>query len=304
MEWSDLQLVLAICRAGTLSGAARMLGVNHSTVYRRINAIEAGIDVRLFERFPHGYVMTEAGEAVKASAERVEAEILGLSRALIGKDLRLQGKLRVTAPEGVGLKLLLPHLTHFCRQHPEIEMDLIVTNSTLRLSLREADVAVRVTSNPPDTSFGRRICDFRFTMYASAEYLQRYPDTGPEAHLWALWEDSTNWLPAYVQAMGDHVLRNIVFRSNSTLAAIGAARDGVGVTLLPCFLGDRDPGLVRVIEPPEDLTLQLWILTHSDLRHTARVRTLMRFITESLLAQKDSIEGKLRADPGARSGSD
>jgi DNA-binding transcriptional LysR family regulator len=292
MEWNDLQLVLAIGRAGSLSGAARALGVNHSTVFRRINAVEKKLGVRLFERFPHGYETTEAGEEVRRTAEKVEADILGLSRTLVGRDLQLQGRLRVTAPEGVGLGLLMPYLAQFCNEHPDIELDLVVTNSALRLSHREADVAVRVTSKPPDTSIGRNICDFRFTLYASPGYLALYPDTSLENHQWALWEDSTDWLPTFVRNMGEQAVKNIRFRSNNTMAAIAAAERGVGVALLPCFLGDGVPGLVRVIDPPAELTLQLWILTHTDLRHTARVRALMNFLTESLADRRDAIEGR------------
>ena len=161
MEWDDLKVILAIGRAGTLSGAARSLELNHSTVFRRINQIEKKLGVRFFDRLPQGYVMTDAGEAAMSAAETIEDKVNSLARELVGKDLRLQGTIRVTAPEGVSLELLVPHLARFCKKHPDIHIDLVATGSALQLARREADLAVRVTTKPPDTSIGRRVCLFR-----------------------------------------------------------------------------------------------------------------------------------------------
>lgn len=291
MDWNDLNLVLAICRTGTLTGAARALGVNHSTVFRRINSIEKKLNVRLFDRQPTGYVMTEAGETVQRTAERIDEEVNGLSRELLGRDLRLQGRLRVTSPEGIGLKFLSPHLSAFCADHPGIQMDLIITSSALRLSRREADIAVRVTRRPPDNYIGHRICKFRFCMYASRSYLNRHGDASLEDYHWLMTDDGFDLLPPAVWKNKEHPAAKIVFSSNNALAVITAAKQGLGVAPLPCFLGDAEKDLVRVTKPPEALTLDLWILTHPDLRHTARVRTLMTFLIGALEKEKATIEG-------------
>ena len=168
MQWNDLSIVLEICRAGTLAGAARALGVNHSTVFRRLNNIEDKMGVRFFERLPHGYVMTGAGEAAMRAAENIDDVVLGLSRDLLGKDTRLQGPISITAAEGVSLHLLGPCLEQFCRQHPQINIKLLVTSSDLQLSRREADLAVRVTNDPPDSSLGRRLCRFRILSHQTS----------------------------------------------------------------------------------------------------------------------------------------
>ena len=144
MEWNDLQLILGVGRAGSLAGAARLLSMNHSTVFRRLNSIEKTLGVRLFERFPTGYVLTEAGESAMRSAEIVEDEMHHLARELVGKDLRLQGKIRVTAPEGLSQKILGPHLAKFCQLHPDIQIDLAAMSGEVQLSRREADLALRV----------------------------------------------------------------------------------------------------------------------------------------------------------------
>jgi DNA-binding transcriptional LysR family regulator len=291
MDWNDLNLVLAICRTGTLTGAAKVLSVNHSTVFRRINAIEKKLNVRLFDRQPAGYVMTEAGEAVKRTAERIDEEVDGLSRDLLGRDLRLQGPLRVTAPEGIGLKLLSPQLTVFCADHPDIQMDLNISSSALRLSRREADIAVRVTSRPPDNYIGHRICKFRFCMYASRSYLKRHRGASLENHHWLMTDDGFDLLPPAVWKSKDHPIARVVFSSNSIMAVINAAKQGLGVAPLPCFLGDSERGLQRVIDPPEALTLALWVLIHPDLRYTARVTVLMKFLVAALEKNKAAIEG-------------
>lgn len=291
MNWDDLNLVLAICRSGTLSGAARSLDINYTTVFRRINAIEKKLEVRLFDRQPTGYVMTEAGELMKGSAERIDEEVIALSRELLGKDLRLQGTIRITAPEGVALRLLAPHLTSFCTRHPDITLELIATSSPLRLSKREADLAVRVTNKPPDNYIGREVCKFRHGIYASPDYLSNNRDLSLDDHLWVMSEDNFEFSPLPSWRKKYHPDARVVFSSNNTIAVVDAAKRGLGVTLLPCILGDREPGLVRIIHAPVELNFSLWILIHPDLRNTARVKALMSFLLSELENEKPAIEG-------------
>lgn len=291
MDWSDLNLVLAICRSGTLSGAAKTLRINYTTVFRRINAIEKKLAVRLFDRQPTGYAMTEAGELIKRSAERIDEEVMALSRELLGKDLRLQGSIRITAPEGVALRLLAPHLAAFCKQHPDINLELIATSSPLRLSKREADLAVRVTNKPPDNYIGREVCKCRHGIYASPDYLENNKGLSLDDHLWVMFEDSFEISPLPSWRKKFYPKSRVVFSSNNTLAVIDAAKRGLGVTLLPCFLGDRDPGLVRTIHTPVELNFSLWILIHPDLRHTARIKALMTYLLGELEKEKSAIEG-------------
>ena len=291
MEWDDLKIILAIGRAGTLSGAAKLLKINHSTVFRRINIIENNLNVRFFERMPTGYVLTEAGNIAMHTAKRVDDEMNGLARTLVGKDLRLQGTIRVTSPEGVSLKLLQPIFALFLKENPDIQIDLVVTGSTLQLSRREADLAVRVTNKPPDTSIGRKICHFRFAIYASRQYLKTKKDTILKDHNWILLDDSSNWFPQSVWKKMGHPGAKIIFSSDSTMAVVNAVKDGLGVAPLPCFLGDSEKKLVRVVEPNAEMALELWLLTHPDLRHTARVKALMTFLHKSLESKKNLIEG-------------
>jgi DNA-binding transcriptional LysR family regulator len=302
MQWDDLALLLAICRAGTLAGAARSLKLSHSTVFRRLNSIEEKLEVRFFERLPHGYVMTEAGEAAMRAAERIDSEVLGLSRELLGRDLRLQGTIRVTAPEGISLFLLSPLLNRFCAQHPEIRIDLAITSSHLELARREADLAVRVTQAPPDASLGRRLCRFAVGFYASREYLRKNPHGKFEDYDWLITQGSIERLPPMIRNRGVGRRPRVVMTSDNSQLLVRAAEAGLGVIPLPCFWGDGHTKLVRVVDEPDEIPWDLWLLTHPDLRKTARVRSLMTYLHDALQDSIDLIEGRLggavSANPG------
>lgn len=294
LEWNDLGVILAICRAGSLSGAARMLGHNHSTIFRKINAIEDKTGVRFFERLPDGYAMTEAGQIAMRYAERVENEVHALGREVMGQDMRLQGKIRVTAPEGIATMLAPEILARFCRRHPDVSIELSGGSAAMDLVRREADVAIRATKKPPDTSLGRKICDFRVGVYASPQYLQQHPERSLRDQNWCLIQGTVNWLVPHVWKKKQHGEQQTVFTSSTSLAVIHAAAAGMGVTMMPCYLGDADNRLVRVGELIEPLTMELWVLTHPDLRHTARVKALIAYLHESLTKQSALFEGNLQ----------
>jgi DNA-binding transcriptional LysR family regulator len=291
LEWSDLSVLLAVCRAGSLSGAARALGQNHSTIFRRVNAIEAKTGVRFFERLPEGYAMTDAGQSALRYGERIEAEVQALGREVLGQDMRLQGKIRVTAPEGMMVQILPRLFVEFHQAHPDVTIEFIGATSALDLARREADVAVRATMRPPDSSLGRKVCDFRFSVYSSPMYLEQNKDKPLAEQSWCLISGIVDWLVPHVWKKKSYGERQVVFSSSASLAVQNAAAEGMGFTLLPCYLGDTDPRLVQVGEPVEALKIELWVLTHPDLRHTARVKALIAFLYEALLREKDFFEG-------------
>jgi DNA-binding transcriptional LysR family regulator len=292
LEWNDLTVILAICRAGSLSGAARILGHNHSTIFRKINAIEEKIGVRFFERLPDGYVMTEAGETALRYAERIEAEVHALGREVLGRDMRLQGKIRVTAPEGITLQMAPKLIAEFCRLHPNVSIEITGGSPAVDLTRREADVAIRATSSPPDTSLGRKVCDFRFGIYSSPQYLKQNKSRPLQEQNWCLIQGTVDWLVPLIWKKKPVGERQIIFSSSASLAVLNATAEGMGFTLMPCYLGDTDSRLVRVGEPLEALTIELWILTHPDLRHTARVKTLIAYLYPAFKKQADLFEGK------------
>jgi DNA-binding transcriptional LysR family regulator len=294
-HWDDLRLVLAVGRAEGLVGAAAALGVNHSTVFRRLNALEAGLGVALFERLPGGYRPTEAGERALAAAERVEAEAAALDRDLTGRDARLQGRLRVTCSETLAYRLLTAELARFAELHPGIVVELVVDNRQLDLSRREADVALRATRPAQGDLFGRKLASMAWAVYGAPAYLARRgaPATLDELgrHRIVGWGETAlpvraaAWLAETVPAAA------VAYRTSSLVNQLTAAREGVGLAALPCYLADPEPGLRRVLGPVPELARELWLITHRDLRRTARVRAFMESVGEGLLARRHLLEG-------------
>ena len=291
LDWNDLAILMAVCRAGSLSGAARQLGQNHSTVFRRVNAIEDRTGVRFFERLPSGYKMTAAGETALRYAERVESEFFALGREVLGQDARLKGSVRITGPESVTSTILPGALRAFTEEHPEVQLDLIGTSSVLDLTRREADIAIRATRKPPDVTLGRKVCRFRFAFYASPDYLKANQDRALHEMHWCIVSGFEAWLVPHVFKRLEDAKAQTLLTGDSTHIALHAAASGVGVTVLPCSMADPDPRVTRIGDPLEPLTLDLWVLTHSDLRETARVRVLMAYLYDCLYSRRALFEG-------------
>ncbi|MDK3072916.1 LysR family transcriptional regulator [Sedimentitalea sp. JM2-8] len=293
-NWDDYRLFLAIAQAGSLSGAARLLGVTHSTVFRRLGSFENRIGVRLFERLPSGYALTAAGEAMQPAAARIDDEIAAIRRQVTGQDQRPSGQVRITTTDMLAIGLLPPHLAAFRREWPGIDLELLVSDMRLDLTRREADVALRLGNPVQETLVGRRVGRLAFGVYASAAR-QRAGIAGDLARNdWIgfgsghapLRQALKDWLPGLRPQ----------FRTNSISAAVAAARAGTGLAPLPCAIADPDPELVRVAPFPDDFRLDLWLLTHEDLRQTARIRAFVDFIAEALAAQADLLEGRRPRD--------
>jgi DNA-binding transcriptional LysR family regulator len=291
LEWSDLRVVLAICRAGSLVGAGRLLSCSHTTVFRRINAIEERAEVRFFERLPSGYAMTDAGEVAKRFGERVEAEFLALSREVLGRDTEVSGNVVITAPEGIVSHILPPILLDFRREHPDVTFEVVESNAAFDLARREADIAIRATRKPPDDSLGRRISTFRFAVYGNEDLLAATADAPLSEQPWVGLQGTIAWLVPQVFKSTTKAEERMVYTTNAAAAAIEAVRAGVGVTLMPCYRCDPIGDLHRLAPPLPHLTMELWVLTHPALRHTARVKVLMRHLTEALRARAPLFDG-------------
>jgi DNA-binding transcriptional LysR family regulator len=300
-DWNDHRLVLAIARAGSLTAAARALRLDHSTVFRRLAALEAALGLKLFEREAGGaYAPTEAGARAAAAAERMEDAALGLARDLEGQDRRLSGRLRITCSETLAYRLLTPWLARFRTTHPGIVVELVVDSRVLNLSRREADVALRVARPREGDLWGRKLADVAWTAYGAAEALAT-PLASPAElarHPLIGWEEATQGVNAARWLAEAAPAEAVVYRSGSLVNQMVAARAGIGLALLPCYLGDPEPGLRRALaEPIEALSRELWIVTHQDLRHTARIRAFFDTVAEGVETARALIEGQ---PPAAR----
>jgi DNA-binding transcriptional LysR family regulator len=287
LDWDDLRYFLAVARAGSLSGAARGLGVNHSTVLRRLAGLEARLEVRLFERFQTGYAMTAAGEGLHARLQPVAEQIEALERQLGGLDAALTGTIRITSTDTLVRGLLTPSLAQFRRVHPGIQLQVVVNNSFLNLTKREADVAVRPSNQPPENLVGRAVGLIQTAVYASKKYLSESARAGLaptdwSAHPWVAPDEAlahlaqARWLASRVPP------ERIALRADSLVGMVDAVREGVGLGVLLCLLAEREDELERVAPPPPELDTQVWILTHPDLRRVQRIKALTDHLFETL----------------------
>jgi DNA-binding transcriptional LysR family regulator len=291
IEWDDLRYVLAVASAGSLSGAARSLGVNHTTVLRRVSAFEERLGLRLFERLATGYALTAGGEELIAAARHIDDTVTTLERKLAGQDLRPSGIVRVTTTDTLMGSILPEILAEFRESHPGIQVEIAISNVMFNLTKRDADVAIRPANNPPETLIGRRIAKIAFAIYASPQYLAKHKAKHLADFRW-VGPDDTLAGTSVAQWMRSKVPKSeVALRADSLLGLREAARAGLGLAALPCYLGDTSPDLVCMHRPIPEMETALWILTHEDLRHTTRIRTFTEFAASELSRRRQLLEG-------------
>jgi DNA-binding transcriptional LysR family regulator len=297
MDWDDFRYFLSVAQTGSLAGASRALGVNHTTVYRRILALEQKQSVRLFDRLGGAYALTAAGEEMQAAAEIIAEEVDGLTRRLSGRDLRLSGTIRVTTTDTLVARFLGPHLAAFNTAFPGIDLEIVLDTQHLNLSKREADIAIRPTDTPPENLVGRRVSDLAFAVYGSPDYLAAHAEKDNlMAHRWVGFDESLMHLAPAKWMVTNLDDPKIVLKANNFFALSSAAIAGMGLAWLPCFLADVEPELRRFAGLEPEIGSSLWLLTHADLRHTARVRAFLDYFYEVLSGEVELLEGRL---PGA-----
>lgn len=284
--WDDLRFVLAIARAGDLRKAASALGVNHSTMFRRLTALEASLGSKLFERLVTGYRATDSGQRLLEAAERMETEALALDRDLTGRDTRLTGTVRVTASETLAFGALAGEIAQFRGRHPGIAVELMVDNRMLDLSRREADIAFRAARPAEGDLFGRKLADVVWQFYAAPAYLdaQGKPRTlrDLDKHNVIGWGEATQPTKAAAWLAKNLAKATVGYRTGSLVNQMLAAKAGIGLALLPTYLGGNEAGLAPVMAPLADLRTELWLVTHRSLKDTARVRAFMEIVGDGV----------------------
>jgi DNA-binding transcriptional LysR family regulator len=284
LDWDDLRFFLALARQGSLSAAARELHVAQSTVGRRLASLEASLGVRLLNRTPDGYVPTLAGQDVRDQAERLETEALALERHVGGRDTRLAGLVRVTCAETVATHILAPCFATLHRRHPDIVIELIPNPRELSLSMREADISVRLRRPDQHDLVVRRIGSMGFGLYASPDYLERHGELDVEGgcpghRLITQLEDiqdatQTGWLTDLAPRA------RLAMQTSSHEAALVAAMHGGGLACLARFRADREAGLMRLPVPSPIPSAVIWLVVHRDNRQTPRIRVALTQVTE------------------------
>ena len=273
VSWDDLRIVRAIGREGSLTGTARALGVSHSTLFRRLQRIEAGMGVKLFHRTRAGYVATAAGEDLVRVADTINKEVGAMRSRLGQREAWPGGLLRVATTDTLMHKVLPPLLATFHSRVQDVQLQVTTSNAMVKIGEHEADVAIRAGGRPPDPLVGRKLCGLETTIYrsrklrgATAERLSSLP--------WVAVDDTLGHLASSRWLDEQGLRQGAVLRTNSLVNVLHMVRAGLGIGVLPCYLGDQEPGLCRVCPPVKEWTSELWVLTHVDLRKVPRVRRL------------------------------
>jgi len=294
LDWGHLRFFLAMARTGSLSRAARQLRVDRNTVARRVAALEAELGLDLFERGPQGWTRTPGGDELAELAGHVEDDVLALARHADARDRALTGTVRLTTATHLAVQLLVPALPLLRQRHPGLVLELVADQRNFDLTRREADLAVRM-GRPRDSGLvTRRLTELAYGLYAaegSAAAERGRPDFSRDPFLGV--DEALSGIPQerWLARLGPE--RPVVFRSNSTAALQGAARQGVGLALLPRYMGDADPALRR-LESAEPPTYEVWLLVHRDLRRTPRVRAVIEWLDELVARMQPALTGRGR----------
>jgi len=283
-NWDDIRFFLAVARAGSLSGAAKVLGVNHSTVSRRIAALEKNHGVRLFNRVRDGYEMSDAAYSIYEQALAVERQNQQISRALFAQDSRLSGPINLTMPHDIFEHCLAPNLAQFAQQHPDIKLNLLVTKQVRNLASLEADLAIRLTPEPPEYLVGKKVAQLQHGIYGAHD-LPVQDNVGL-----VVWQGETQ-LPNWAQ---QHFPKaHIALQVDDLTAMYAAVKAGFGIARMPCYLPDSlgDKSVTRFPIELAQSNWGVWVLNHVDLRKTARVQSLREFLIAALQQKQHLFEG-------------
>lgn len=305
MNWDDLRFFLAVAAAGSLSGAAQQLGVNTSTVLRRVSSLEEDLDARLFDRERTGYRLTAAGGRLMAALEPVDQRLSSLARDFAASQAGAQGVVRLAAGETLAAVLIGAAMPALHSAHPDIELE-ILTDPTLagmpgsapRIAnpLRDVDMALRAARPTQGDMLVRKLGDMAYGLYGSAAYFEahgRPADINDLAghHMIGFGAAELPLGPVWWMSRAEKSAE-VIFRSSSAATRAEGVRRGAGLAALPCILADRDPALVRVFEPETVGGLELWLIARNDLAHLAHVRAVMDFLVEAVKARKAALGGQ------------
>jgi DNA-binding transcriptional LysR family regulator len=293
----DWLLVARVAEQASLVSAAQRLGISHATAFRRLGALEQRLGVRLFERRAGRYAVTAAGAAPAAAGREMQAQADAALLRVQGQDLRPQGLVRVASTEGVIGGLLLPLLPALRRALPELNLLCSARNEFHNLSQREADLALRAATSPPEHLIGHRIGPLRHAVYAQREKSRRFRRSAFDQQPWIALDDSAAGSQALIWLAQQLPLEQVTLRFSGLLMVRSACAQGLGLAVLPCFLGDAEPGLVRMGEPLPMCDSELWMLSHPELRETVRVKALRQWLLKALSAQADLLAGKQPLQP-------
>ena len=294
-NWNDLRAFLAVARTGRLTTAAARVAMDHTTVARRIAALEDGLGARLFDRSPQGYALTPHGERLMPTAEKIESLTLLAASELGESDQALSGTVRIGAPEGFGSYVLAPLMAKLADRHPGLDIQLVAISGVLSLSKREADIAVTLSAPREGRLISRKLTDYGLSLYAAPAYLDGRPPIRTRADMagqrFSGYIGDLLYAPELDYMQAPDVDIHVALQSSNLIAQLQAALAGAGLCVLPDFIAAREAGLRRVLPDAVHLDRSLWLVTHADLKPLARIRAVTAMIVEAVKADRAMFTG-------------
>ncbi|WP_037538995.1 LysR family transcriptional regulator [Sphingomonas sp. PR090111-T3T-6A] len=295
MNWDDMRIFLALARSGTLAAAARAAGQDATTVARRIQRLEAALATTLFEHGPAGQSLTEGGHRLLAHAEAMEAGARAVQQQA-EEGAALGGTIRLSVSEGFGSGFIAPRLARFAERHPGVAVDLIASTGFLNPSRREADIAIMLARPRGGPLIAAKLTDYRLGVYAARDHLDR---TGPVESVDALTRRRlVGYVPDLIYAPELRYLAEVderleaEIRSSSITAQTRLIASGAGCGILPCFLGDATPGLVRLLPRAVSIERSFWLVVHRDMRRVARVEAFIAWLRDEVASAAALLAGR------------
>ncbi len=294
-DWNDLRAFLAVARTGRLTAAAARLGADHTTVGRRVSALEARLGARLFDRSPQGYALTAHGERLLPTAEEIESLTLRAAHDLGEADQAVSGTVRIGAPEGFGSYFLAPLMVALADRQPNLQIQLVAIPGVLSLSKREADIAVTLSAPREGRLVTRKLTDYGLSLYAAPAYLDARPPIRTRAdmagHRFIGYIEDLLYAPELDYMQAPDVDIQVGLQSSNLIAQLQAAIAGAGLCVLPDFIATAEPGLRRVLPDAVHLERSLWLVTHADLKSLARIRAVTDTIVNAVKNERARFVG-------------
>ncbi|TPV94078.1 MAG: LysR family transcriptional regulator [Myxococcales bacterium FL481] len=298
VDWNDVRFFLALARSGSVRAAGAVAGVSHSTVARRIEALEVRLSTRLFDRTRDGYALTDAGRDTLPQAERIEREMAALERVLVGQDDRLAGRVRVTCCDEFVSAMMIGELARLCEQHADLELAITADSRAFDLSKREADLAVRtlgVGATPPEHLIAKKLVPVVIANYAAHAHAERLVNNRDDpASRWLAVDDRR--FATQMIAASSYPDRPAWGAFSSLGLLLQATQLGLGLAMLPCYVADATPSLTRLPCPDLRHVADLWLLCHPDLRSNARLRAAREAVAGALFRQASLFRGEYDRD--------
>jgi DNA-binding transcriptional LysR family regulator len=295
MNWDDIRIFLSVARKGSLTGAAEVLGMSPSSTGRHIENLEARLGARLFIRSQNGYALSDAGLAIVPDAERAEGALDAVQRKAPGIAGEVSGTVRIAMPDNFANSLILPEIASFRHQHKDVLLEIVTNVNVVNLTRREADIGLRLVRPDSGNFVISRVGSMATALYAARSYLDEHPfdPTGRgNGHALIGWDEAFHTLRAATwpdEALPD---ASLVLKTTTLQSQLAACASGAGLAVLPCLMADPVPGLIRLREPETVFIQDIWLVTHQDIKETARIRVTLEFLRAVVQRNRNRLLGK------------